>query len=48
MAMTTCTNPKLQFAHELEYRVVRSAVAADVEIELCAPEEKLVEMSREQ
>ena len=29
VAMTTCTNPKLQVAHELEYRVVRSAGTAD-------------------
>ena len=45
VAMTTCSNPKLQVAHELEYRVVRSAGAADGEIELRAPEEKLVELS---
>ena len=43
-AMTPCTNPKCQVAHELEYRVVRSAGAADGEIELRAPEEKLVEL----
>ena len=45
VAMTTCTNPKCQVAHELEYRVVRSAVATDGEIEFRAPEEKLVELS---
>ena len=43
--MTTCANPKCQVAHELEYRVVGSAVSADGEIELRAPEEKLVELS---
>ena len=25
VAMTTCTNPKLQVAHELEYQVVKRA-----------------------
>ena len=40
--MTTCTNPKLQVAHELEYRVVRSVGTADGEIGLRAPEDKLV------
>ena len=44
-AMTTCTNPQCQLAHELEYRVARSAVAADGEIELRAPEEKPVELN---
>ena len=33
VAMTTCANPKLTVAHELEYRVVRSAGAADGENE---------------
>ena len=41
-ALSTCTNSKCQVAHDSEYRVVRSA---DGEIELRAPEEKLVEMS---
>ena len=45
VAMTSCTNPKLQVAHELEYQVVRSAETADGEIELRVPEEKLVELS---
>ena len=42
VAMTTCTNPKLQVAHELEYRVVRSVGTADGETELPAPEDKLM------
>ena len=45
VAMTTCTNPELQVAHELKYRVVRSARTGDGEIELRAPEKKLVELS---
>ena len=45
VAMTACTNPKLQIAPELEQRVVRSAGTADSEIELRAPGEKLVELS---
>ena len=45
VAMTTCTNPKLQVAQELEYRVGRPAGTADAETELRAPEEKLVELS---
>ena len=42
VASTVSTNPKLQVAHELEYRVVRSAGTADGEIELRAPAKKLV------
>ena len=39
VAMTACTNPKLQIAPVLEQRVVRSAGTADSEIELRAPGE---------
>ena len=38
-AMTTCTNPKLQVTHELEYRVLRSAGINDGEVELRARRE---------
>ena len=39
VAMITCTNPKLTVAHELEYRVARSAGEADGENELRAERE---------
>ena len=44
VAMTTCASAKLQVAHELEHRDVKSAGTADGETELRAPEDYLVEL----